>query len=197
MTHDERLRLVRLRTRLLTSLSVRASTNPAWIVHLLHAALVDVERILAQKAPRESECRLAISRAEAALGAFGPRTEADRAHTVLIVDDDADICRTFSQILEEEGYSTMAARSGADALWLLHERQRPCVVLLDLMMPVVDGWEVLGRLGACDDLAEIPIVVISAFAEHAPTDTRISAVLKKPIEADALIDTVARFCKAA
>jgi CheY-like chemotaxis protein len=167
-------------------------------VHLLHNALVEVERVLSLKAPNQVELGVAITRAEVVLTAFESVSPTARsAHTILIVDDDADIRTTFSQILRDEGYSTLAARNGADALQLLHERERPCVLLLDLMMPVVDGWEVIGRLNHYEEMAGVPIIVITAFVEHAPTDRRISAVLKKPVEADTLIETVAKFCNAA
>jgi CheY-like chemotaxis protein len=198
MTSKDRLHLERLRTQLQHSLAAPGPAGSTWLVHLLHDALVELERILALRAPSEVQRSGAITRAEAALSTHASlATTARHSHTILIVDDDYDIRRTFSEILEDEGYSTIAARNGADALQILHEKQRPCVVLLDLMMPVVDGWEVVGRLSAFEDLAGIPIVLVTAFGEHAPDDRRISAVLRKPVEVETLVGTIARFCKAA
>ena len=77
---------------------------------------------------------------------------------VLVVDDDASIRELLSTALEDDGYEVVPARNGEDALSVC-ERWRPDVIVLDLMMPVMDGWTFAKRLHETDD---IPIVVLSA-----------------------------------
>jgi CheY-like chemotaxis protein len=197
MTRTDRLPLERLHTRLEQALRAQDPNHPKWLVHVLHDALFGIERILTLESPGAIDRGRAVTLAEAALSAFSSRAATRCLHTVLIVDDDHDIRETFSNILEDEGYATLTVPNGADAMHLLEERERPCVVVVDLMMPYVDGWELIGKLGAHEELAVIPIVVVTAFAEHAPVNGRVSAVLKKPVDAHALIGTVARLCKAA
>ena len=117
------------------------------------------------------------------------------APTVLVVDDDQDIRESLAQILTEEGFDVTSASNGAEALAEI-ARRKPDVMLLDLMMPVLTGWEVLERLRVNGTYAELPIVVLSAMKAEGCTD-----YLQKPIRLSkllALIDTVrARAARAA
>jgi DNA-binding response OmpR family regulator len=106
---------------------------------------------------------------------------------VLVVDDDQDIRESLAQILTEEGFDVTSASNGAEALEQI-ARRAPDVMLLDLMMPVVTGWEVLEVLRRQDRNPELPIVVLSAVEAHGGT-----AYIQKPIGLPkllALIDAV-------
>src|SRR5688500_15806012 len=66
---------------------------------------------------------------------------------VLVVEDDPQIREVIAEVLTDEGYAVQTAENGREALQRLHE-SRPCVMLLDLMMPIMDGWQLLGQLAA-------------------------------------------------
>jgi two-component system, chemotaxis family, chemotaxis protein CheY len=113
---------------------------------------------------------------------------------VLVVDDDASIRELLSTALEDDGYEVMPAMNGQDALAVC-ARWRPDVIVLDLMMPVMDGWTFAKRLRETD---EIPIVVLSAatdLARHAKT-IGAADVVGKPFDLDQLLPKVARAAEA-
>src|SRR5262245_41874314 len=99
---------------------------------------------------------------------------------VLIVDDDQDIRDTLGGVLTEEGYRVVGAANGQEALDYLKDGERPCLILLDLMMPVMDGWQFLKQQGMSPSLAEIPVVVITAAGAQRTAQLKASAVLAKP-----------------
>ena len=82
----------------------------------------------------------------------------DKAHSILLVEDDDFIRQEISEALEDEGYRVSTAAHGKEALAILADGTRPTVVLLDLMMPVMDGWQLLEVLRRHNELAEIPVV---------------------------------------
>lgn len=85
--------------------------------------------------------------------------------TVLVVDDEADI-RTLCRVnLEYEGYRVLEASGGEEALELV-KNEKPDLVLLDLMMPGIDGWEVMEKLQGDDETARIPVVLLTALADE-------------------------------
>ena len=114
---------------------------------------------------------------------------------VLIVDDDRDIRETLAEILADEGYEVHTARNGAEGLEVV-ARVRPCLVLLDLFMPVMDGAEFRRRQQGDPAIAEVPVVVISAAAglERKVESLALAGWLEKPIHIDALFTIVARYC---
>ena len=116
---------------------------------------------------------------------------------VLLVDDDAAIRLAVEELLVDEGYTVHAAQNGSEALSLLREaRLLPAVILLDLMMPVMDGWS-FRRAQVCDPrLAPIPVVVLSADAGMARNVAAldVDGVLAKPLRLETLLTTVARYC---
>ncbi|MGZ6132389.1 MAG: response regulator [Myxococcaceae bacterium] len=114
----------------------------------------------------------------------------DRARRVLVVDDDPDILDALSEILEVEGYEVQRARNGREALQRL-ERGLPDLVLLDLMMPVMDGWEFARSLSPA---ARPPIIVLSADRNVSSRAREIGAVewLAKPFELAQLLAAVRR-----
>lgn len=111
---------------------------------------------------------------------------------ILVVDDDTDIRQTIRDILELEGYSIATAADGREALERIADR-RPVLVLLDLQMPVMSGWEVLSQLRA--EGSGLPVVFMSA-GYRARTEAErhnADAHLGKPFEMDELLRIVARF----
>jgi two-component system OmpR family response regulator len=90
-----------------------------------------------------------------------PERTSVRTHRVLLVDDDEDVLAIMVPFLEEEGFEVVTATTGREALHLV-ESDKPDVVILDLMMPVVSGWDVWDHMQARPDLARIPVVVFTA-----------------------------------
>ena len=117
-------------------------------------------------------------------------------HPVLVVEDDADIRDAMVGILESAGYAVCAASHGGEALAQLQAGSKPCIILLDLMMPVMDGWTFGEEKEKNPSFAEIPIVVVSAVSRNDPRNARMRAVdhLPKPLNIDKLLATVERFC---
>jgi CheY-like chemotaxis protein len=113
---------------------------------------------------------------------------------VLIVEDDEDIRTDLGAILRLKGFAVDEAANGRDALARMREAAAPpCVVLLDLMMPVMNGWELRAAMQADPRLAAVPVIVMSgAGREHAPIAA--DAVLLKPFELTRLLELVGRFC---
>jgi CheY-like chemotaxis protein len=110
---------------------------------------------------------------------------------VLIVDDDHDIRETLADVLEVEGYVSERAANGQEALALLERGLRPCVVLLDLMMPIMNGWDLLTRMKQDPKLASIPVFSITAGQVGAPLADR---QLRKPIQTEDLLRAIAERC---
>lgn len=115
------------------------------------------------------------------------------AALVLVVEDDDDVRESLRDVIVDHGYKVVPAANGAEALALLRSSTRPCLILLDLVMPVMDGWQFLDHVRADAAIADIPVVVASAHAgSHAPPG--IQGLLPKPIAIDHLLDTVERHC---
>ena len=110
---------------------------------------------------------------------------------VLIVDDDADIRDALQEVLSECGYLVAIAPDGEVALSEM-KANAPSLVLLDLMMPKVDGWHVIDEMHRDPALRGIPICVLSAFSDLAPMSA--DTVLAKPIRVLPLLETVERYC---
>jgi two-component system, OmpR family, response regulator CpxR len=108
---------------------------------------------------------------------------------VLVVDDDEAIRETVSEVLTEEGYDVACAENGEQALEKLQTMNDLRVVLLDLMMPVMSGWEFLEVVQSSDRFRSIPVVVVSAMA--APG---VEGHIQKPIDLERLLSTVEQFC---
>ncbi len=112
---------------------------------------------------------------------------------VLIVDDDPDIRETLRFVLEDAGYPVYSAENGKEALAVLASgKQLPGLILLDLMMPVMSGDEMLRALKAVHALAQIPVTVVTASG--APMPPLASGLLKKPVDLDVLLRIVERSC---
>lgn len=117
--------------------------------------------------------------------------------TVLIVEDDNDIREALTQILEYEGYAVNTVANGQEALDFLRKSEPPGLILLDLMMPVMDGWQFRAEQQKDAVLSQIPVVIVSADGRVYQKANAIGAAgyLKKPVELETLLDIVARHCK--
>jgi CheY-like chemotaxis protein len=122
---------------------------------------------------------------------------------VLVVDDDRDIRETVSQILSDEGLSVATARDGREALdwlrnWLQSHPTEACVVVLDLMMPVMDGFQFLKAKQADPALANAPVVVLTASTatNRVRVQADVRACLRKPVSIEALCGAVEDCCRA-
>ena len=115
---------------------------------------------------------------------------------VLVVDDDPDIRETLRFVLEDAGYPVYTAENGREALEVLGDAHPlPGLILLDLMMPVMSGDEMLKALKQVHALASIPVTIVTASG--APMPPQASGILKKPVDLDVLLRIVATSCGAA
>ena len=120
-----------------------------------------------------------------------------RPARILLVDDDLDVRCSLAELLEEEGYEVVCAGDGEQALRELASPAAPNAILLDLTMPVMDGWTFRDRQRRDPRLASIPTIVISA--SHAPDLKALEllhadAVLPKPFDLERLVETLDRVC---
>jgi CheY-like chemotaxis protein len=116
---------------------------------------------------------------------------------ILVVEDDLDIQSAVADLLEEEGFAVSCASNGAEALRLLDSADAPALIVLDLMMPVMDGWEFRSAQQRDPRLAGIPVLVVSAShgGDRSPVaGMGVDGFLAKPFDVDALMSTVHRLC---
>jgi CheY-like chemotaxis protein len=113
---------------------------------------------------------------------------------VLVVDDDLGTREALSDLLQDRGYSVISAADGREALNYLRNSSPPGIVILDLMMPVMDGWEFLEQQSRDPALLAIPVIVVTATPPHVSLEAK--AVLQKPIQFESLLATLERFLPA-
>jgi CheY-like chemotaxis protein len=115
--------------------------------------------------------------------------------TVLLVEDDGDVRQAISEILRESHYAVLEYANGQEALASTGAGE-PCVILLDMMMPVMDGWQFRALQRNDPHLGKVPVVVLTAHADagHVAEQLGAAAFLKKPVQLEALLDTIKRFC---
>ena len=114
---------------------------------------------------------------------------------VLIVEDDADLRDMMAQLLNLEGFNAATVANGREALEYLQDSDRPDVILLDLMMPVMDGWEFRRRQQADPSVSGVPVIVLSALDPTRAADVNANAFLKKPLDFDRLLALVRSYCR--
>lgn len=122
--------------------------------------------------------------------AGAPAPHMDGAPLVLIVDDDSDSRETARMVLEDEGYDVDVASNGRVALDRLRSGSAPALILVDLMMPVMDGPSLLGELESSGQYAGIPVVVMTASSPDSRSSSLRYPVLRKPFDLDDLIRIV-------
>ena len=118
--------------------------------------------------------------------------------TVLVVDDDPELRVLLETCLRVEGYDVLTAQNGSDALSLARQAP-PCLILLDLMMPVMDGIEFRRAQQRAPELRDVPVVCLSAHhkARQTALDLGLNDCLGKPFDLDDLISVVRRHCREA
>lgn len=113
---------------------------------------------------------------------------------VLIVEDDTDTRESLQALLQMQGIDVQAVENGQEAWDLLQSSNPlPCVILMDLMMPVLSGWQLRERMIGDPRLRPIPVIVLSATADSATT-LEAAAVLSKPVDFPALTRMVKEYC---
>jgi CheY-like chemotaxis protein len=124
----------------------------------------------------------------------GPAPDRATSQPVLVVDDDQDIRDALCELLRDEGYDAVAAGNGQEALAYLGAGRMPCVILLDLMMPVMDGWEFRRRQASDPELSKIPVIVITAAGGLRAASIAAERVLAKPLHLDQVLDALQQYC---
>ena len=113
-------------------------------------------------------------------------------HTVLVVEDEADLREMIREGLELNGYLVVTAEHGQDALDKIAGIEAVCLVILDLLMPVMNGWDFVQKMRQRSELASIPVVVHTSAP--GPTPAGVTRVLQKPVMFDRLLSTVREYC---
>jgi len=116
--------------------------------------------------------------------------------SVLVVEDDPELLHSLSEVLQSEGYGVARARHGLEALGRLRGGTRPSVILLDLMMPIMNGWQFRYEQRQDSDLSRIPVVVVSAKSDSRQHAEWLEAdgYISKPIDLNVLLGTLSRYC---
>lgn len=117
-------------------------------------------------------------------------------NNILVIDDDDGIREALKAALEYEGYVVSTAENGQIALDLINKGQKPCFIVLDLMMPVMDGWTFAAKLAEDPKLSQIPFVVVSAFDDKAQ-NLQAKNIFKKPVNLKVLSDVIKQWCPSA
>jgi len=119
-------------------------------------------------------------------------------HHILVVDDDPEIRETIVELLRDRGYEALGASDGVEALSALRSRSPWCLILLDLMMPNMDGWQMRKEQLADPAICTIPVVVVSATTDVPQVARSLHAVdfVTKPTRLTQLLETVERYCPA-
>jgi CheY-like chemotaxis protein len=113
---------------------------------------------------------------------------------VMIVEDDSEIREGLCDLLNEEGYRVVAAENGRQALEYLRSGPRPAVILLDLMMPVMNGWEFRQEQSRNLLLGDIPVAVMTAASELTASSIDAKEILPKPLPVERLLKVVKQYC---
>jgi CheY-like chemotaxis protein len=130
-----------------------------------------------------------------------PATAPPSCAGILIVEDDFEIRTTLKEVLQDEGYDVAQASNGLEALKTLEALKAanaglPCLILLDLMMPLMDGWQFRDAQLKDERLTDIPVVVLSADgnARQKAAAMNVAKGLPKPVRLEVLLSTIAEYC---
>jgi CheY-like chemotaxis protein len=121
----------------------------------------------------------------------------DHAHRILVVEDNGGARDSLVMLLQVEGFEAAGVENGREALRALREGYDACLILLDLMMPIMDGWSFRVEQRHDPRLAEIPVVVLTATVDPAREAQRLGAVaaFQKPLDIPRLLKLVERYCR--
>lgn len=112
---------------------------------------------------------------------------------ILVVDDNLDIRLLLKKRLENAGYEVLTAENGLEAKETILTTP-PCVVILDLMMPVMDGWQFLEWKNSQTQFHDLPVVVVSAVSHNTQPPKGIQGFLKKPVSVNHMLDYIQSYC---
>ena len=122
--------------------------------------------------------------------------ETQTSRRVLLVDDEADMRDTLADILQDLGYEVATAANGREALRRLESEPAPSVILLDLMMPVMDGWTFRNEQARRPGVSEIPVWVFSATGDaHDAARMNAAGYFAKPVDVSRLLNTLETCCR--
>jgi CheY-like chemotaxis protein len=110
---------------------------------------------------------------------------------VMVVDDDDEIREALADVLTDEGYEVVGARDGMQALQFLRQGRRPSAILLDLWMPVMDGWQLRHELLSDSKLSDIPVIVLTAVRDQRAQGLMVADILTKPVQLERLLGALA------
>jgi CheY-like chemotaxis protein len=119
-----------------------------------------------------------------------PRSKA----TILVVDDDDDLRESLCESLADEGYDVVGVAHGGEALEYLRRAPPPRMILLDLMMPVMNGWQFRAAQQSDPAIADIPVVVLTAETNSLRGKLDVDELIPKPISLDRLLSVVVDYC---
>lgn len=119
----------------------------------------------------------------------------DSAKRIFVVEDDLHIRESLTEVLEIEGYDVFSAVNGQEALEILHKGEKADLILLDLMMPVKDGFQFRMEQAQDPKISGIPVIIMSANGNLSAKKELdgVKDYLKKPIDLDALLDTINKY----
>src|SRR5271154_980778 len=112
---------------------------------------------------------------------------------ILVVEDDEDAREALVALLQMKGYSAVPAGNGKEALDYMRQAPLPDLIILDLWMPVMDGWQFRREQIKDPRLAQIPVIVVTALSDR--TDVDANEIIIKPVDVDHLLTTVGHYCK--
>jgi CheY-like chemotaxis protein len=126
----------------------------------------------------------------------GALARKDHAHRILVVEDNGNARDSLVMLLEAEGFEVEGVENGREALRVLRGGYDACLILLDLMMPIMDGWTFRVEQRHDPRLAEIPVAVLTATVNPSQEAQKLGAVaaFQKPLDIPRLLELVARYC---
>jgi len=127
-------------------------------------------------------------------GRSAPEREVAKRCLVAIVEDDAEFRNMLRELLEEEHYRVIAVANGAEALATLRGGAMPNVILLDVSMPVMDGFDFLRHRNDDPQLSAVPVVLVTNAKPHERPTAGVNDVVRKPIDIDEILFAIKRYC---
>jgi CheY-like chemotaxis protein len=115
-------------------------------------------------------------------------------HTLLIVEDEEDLREMLRDALERRGFHVATAANGQEALALMPQIEHLCLVLLDLFMPEMNGWDFFDAMKARKEFEHVPVIITTSAPNRAPVGA--TRVMQKPLSLDRVVSTVQEFCAA-
>jgi CheY-like chemotaxis protein len=113
--------------------------------------------------------------------------------SILVIEDDEDAREAMVAFLQMKGYRAIAAGNGKEALEYLENAAAPDLIILDLWMPVMNGWQFLSEQVKNPRIAKVPVVVVTALSDQ--TDVEANEIIIKPVDVDHLLTTVSHYCR--